>query len=364
MRNYFWKTVDTNLMKTNKLFLSLLLVMVCLNLKGQTTIDRRNYFTLGQSYPYVFLDNMQNDTALIVGNNVVWDFSNAILNSQQDTLYGIDPATTIFYNDPNVNYNLSNLCLFEPLGTSMQVDDSMYNYYIIDSNSVHFIGNWAYNGIWEAWYFHLTDTEQVFSFPFSLNDSFQDNFYGTYFDMSVLANSTIQGTRQVQADGFGTLILPGKVYSNCLRVKTIRTVSEMGPFGNLNYTRIYYTWFQLNTNGIILESEATNSIILHTKYYYDNPLITGINEAGKDNDIVIAPNPFASSISITLKKQNMHHVRFILHDVWGHNLISEAEQNLTAEFTKTIHFGDMPGGIYFLEIIMDGERIVKRIVKK
>ncbi len=350
-------------MKTSKLFLFTLFIMGCLSLKGQTTIDRRNYFNLGQSYPYVFLDNMENDTALIAGNNVVWDFSNAVLSSQQDTLYGIDPATTIFYNDPNVNYTISNLCLLEPLGMSMQVDDSMYNYYIVDSSSVHFIGRWAYNGIWESWYFHLTDTEQNFAFPFSLNDSFQDNFNGTYLDMSMGFTYTTQGTRQVQADGFGTLILPGKVYPNCLKIKSVRTGSETWMFGNINFTQIYFTWFQLNTNGIVLQTEGGSNFINNTKYYFNNPLITGINEISKVNDVVITPNPFTSSISIHVRNQSIKNVMFILHDIWGRNLITEAEQNLTIEFTKTIHCGNIPKGIYFLEVIMDGERIVKRIIK-
>jgi hypothetical protein len=338
--------------------------MGCLNVKGQTTIDRRNYFNLGQSYPYVFLDNMENDTALIAGNNVVWDFSNAVLSSQQDTLYGIDPATTIFYNDPNVNYNISNLCLFEPLGMSMPVDDSMYNYYFSDSSSVHFIGRWAYNGIWESWYFHLTDTEQIFAFPFSLNDSFQDSFYGTYLDMSIGSTYTTQGTSHVEADGFGTLILPGKTYTNCLRIKFVRTGSETWMFGNLNFTQIYYTWFQLNTNGIVLQTEGSSSVISNTKYYFNNPLITGIREATKENNVAITPNPFTSSISIHIRNQGIQNMKFILRDVLGHNLFTETEINLHPSFTKTVHLENLTKGIYFLEMIMDGQRTVRKIVKQ
>ncbi|HKR03403.1 MAG TPA: T9SS type A sorting domain-containing protein [Bacteroidia bacterium] len=331
---------------------------------GQNTISRNNYFISGNSYPYVFLDNIEKDSVVVSGNNAVWDFSNSVQSSQFDTLYAIDPATTVFYNDPNVNYNISNLCLFEPLGQPFSYDDNLYSYYTSDPASIHFIGNWANNGIWEVWYYHLTDTEKYFAFPFSLNDNFQDSFSGSAIDLSGTGFHSLYGTRNVQADGFGTLILPSMIYPNCLRLKSVRNVIDSSMFGYNYQTRIFYTWFQLNTNGYILEVEADSIWIGQSKYYYNNPLINGLNETKNDNSINIFPNPFTSAISISLQNKNVNHVTFIIRDLPGQSIFVKKENNLNNAYTKTIDVSFLSKGIYLLDINIDGERTVKKIVKE
>jgi len=322
--------------------------------RGQNTIYRNNYFNLGNSYPYVFLDSMKKDTVLLTGNNVTWNFSNALQTSQIDTLYAIDPSTTIFYPNPNVNYDISNLCLYEPLGKSYQYDDSLYNYYISDSSSIYFVGNWAYNGLWENWYYHLADTEKYFAFPFSFNDNFQDSFIGTYYDMSGSGSHTVQGTRNVAADGFGTLILLSTIYSNCLRIKSVRNGSDSSMTGIFYFTQITYSWFQLMTNGPILEVQGDSNYIIQAKYYYNNPIINSTPELINENSIIVFPNPFTLSTIVKVKTNSLFSsYLFSLFDVFGKKI----KQIRFSCSEITITKDNLPVGIYMYEIISDKKNL-------
>jgi hypothetical protein len=131
-------------MKKNLILLTTTLVLQSFLLLGQTTITRNNFFSIGNSYPFMFLDSVRQDTASITGNNVVWDFSNVVQAAVQDTLHIIPPDTTVFFNAQNTNYNISNLCYYEPVGYFSYYDE-MYSYFIDDTSNIHLVGSWAYN---------------------------------------------------------------------------------------------------------------------------------------------------------------------------------------------------------------------------
>ena len=328
----------------------IILFLSNLTIYGQATITRDNYFYLGKSYAYLFLDSISKDTALITGNNIVWDFSDSFQGNPLYNTHGIDPSTTIFYNDPNTNYNLSDLCLFEPTGMFSPFDDNMYSYFIIGISSINFIGNWADNGVWEVWYYHLSDPEQYYTFPFSFGNAAQDTFEGVSFDLSENGLHKYDGTRTLEADGYGLLLLPGISYPNCLRVKSIRNYNDSSMFGINNYTKIYYTWFQLNRNGPILEMEINTNPFVQAKYYYNNPLV-GTIELNNEVDFLLSPNPFNNTLSVSGNNLN---TEIIIYDIFSRKIIQSKFKN-SIDF-NTEHF---PNGIYIYEV-----RNMNGIIKK
>ncbi len=316
-------------------------------LLGQTTINRNHYFTLGNSYPFMFLDSLNVDTIRISGSNVVWNFSNAIQVSTQDTLHVIDPSTTIFFNAPNTNYNISNLCFYEPLGIFSYYDE-MYSYFVSDTSSIHYIGNWANNGIYESGYFHYSDTDKVYSFPFSFNQNFIDSFIGSSIDFSGGGYHAYHGNRFTEADAFGTLILPTATYSNCLRIRSIRHMNDSALFLNFNWTDTTYTWFQLNTNGYILKIE--NDFGSKTnKYYYSNPLISSLTENNFDNRLSIFPNPCASNISFQWNGNLRRNASITIRNVLGQTVWHDEIGDLST-LVNNIDVGTFLHGWYTLEI--------------
>ena len=90
---------------------------------------------------------------------------------------------------------------------------------------------------------------------------------------------------------------------------------------------------------------------------------TAINEnAEQENHISIYPNPFTSTI--TIQNQNFNQVKFTIHNIFGQSVFNEQENNLSSNYTKTIDLSFLSQGIYLIDIIIDGERTVKKIVKE
>jgi hypothetical protein len=280
-------------MRSRFCLLTIVVLVFSGKLFSQTILQRANYFIQGNFYPYKDLNNIEFDSVVYEGSGVTWDFSNATSNMNIDTLFTPDPAGTIFYNDPMVNYNLSNLCLYFPGGIMGGIDDSLYNYLISTPYSVNFLGNWAYNGFWETWWYHLTDAELYFTFPFSYTDSVADSLSGSAWDMSGFGQMNIQGRRTIVYDGYGTLILPGVTYTNCIRIKSHRTGAYSGTWGGIAINEIYYYWFIDSVNGPVLELRTYSSTVQDAIHYFDNPIV-GVQELNE--------NPF--SIKVFPKSSN------------------------------------------------------------
>ena len=76
------------------------------------------------------------------------------------------------------------------------------------------------------------------------------------------------------------------------------------------------------------------------------------------------PNPFISEISITIQKQNIKQATFTIKNILGQTIFNIQENNLSSTYIKTIDLSFLSKGIYFLDVIIDGEQTVKKIVKE
>ncbi|MEO8148273.1 MAG: YCF48-related protein [Bacteroidia bacterium] len=92
---------------------------------------------------------------------------------------------------------------------------------------------------------------------------------------------------------------------------------------------------------------------------------TDISEQSKNIfDVTIVPNPFNSKIDISVNKQNLKQVSLTIKNILGQNIFNKQENILNGNYTKTIDLNFLSKGIYLLDVIIDGERTVKKIVKE
>ncbi len=92
---------------------------------------------------------------------------------------------------------------------------------------------------------------------------------------------------------------------------------------------------------------------------------TGIEESDPKIALCnIYPNPFSSEVSITIQKQNLKQSSFIIKNTLLQTVFIKEENNLSTPYTKTIDLSFLTSGIYLLNVIIDGERTVKKIVKE
>ncbi|HYV91865.1 MAG TPA: T9SS type A sorting domain-containing protein [Chitinophagales bacterium] len=99
--------------------------------------------------------------------------------------------------------------------------------------------------------------------------------------------------------------------------------------------------------------------------FCDTSIATGFNSSFQlAYQLSAYPNPFTSEITIAFNDQNAGHISLVVHDVLGQEVFTMHENKTTANYTKTIDLQLLSRGIYFLEVNMDGERRMTKIVKE
>ena len=107
--------------------------------------------------------------------------------------------------------------------------------------------------------------------------------------------------------------------------------------------------------------EVTDTNGCHT---ISNPIVVSGIDNLNSTYLFVSPNPFISSISISLQKENLQQADFTITNIIGQPVYTKHESNLSSTYTKTLELGYLPAGVYFLEIIAGGERSVRQLVKQ
>lgn len=95
--------------------------------------------------------------------------------------------------------------------------------------------------------------------PFSYKDTVIESYTTSYTVNGMDFSGT--GTVNIEADGFGTLILPDKTYTNTLRIKITQKQTDTSKQHQLTneLTIITYAWFDKNHTSALLKMTETTS---------------------------------------------------------------------------------------------------------
>jgi len=109
-------------------------------------------------------------------------------------------------------------------------------------------------------------------------------------------------------------------------------------------------------------SQALTDTIIY--WLRQHVLTTGLdNSFSNDSFIQFYPNPFNSFVTITIEQQKFKNITLSIYNIFGQT-ISQQELNLGSSYTKTIDLNFLSRGVYFLDVNIEGKRIVKKIVKE
>lgn len=106
-------------------------------------------------------------------------------------------------------------------------------------------------------------------------------------------------------------------------------------------------------NGIILKITNANSTLSSVQTIH-----------GLQNAINIYPNPLSSEITLAFQKQNIQKAKFIIRNCLGQTVLIKEENNLNNINSVKLELGFLSKGIYFLDINIDGEQTMRKIVKE
>ncbi len=80
--------------------------------------------------------------------------------------------------------------------------------------------------------------------------------------------------------------------------------------------------------------------------------------------LIVYPNPFSQDFSINVNNNVNKTIRITLSGVTGQVIYNQIETNVSSYYTKILSLESMVPGIYFLEIVVDNQIEIRRIVKE
>lgn len=216
------------------------------------------------------------------------------------------------------------------------------NYFVISADSMVQVGEWSPNDAHEI----FMDPDKRFIFPFSYGNSFNDAYSKTNYSDSTTVSSVQSGTRNVQFNGFGTLILPQGTFDNVALISELRT-NSLGP----NST--YFTWYDLDDGKRLMYYSTNVSSV--AAYTIDMPT-TGIEDE-EENHLLLYPNPATNQVTIQIPS-NEEATALKLITMAGKEIY-----NINAMGSKiTIDLTSFTPGIYIVKLSTQNREYVKRLI--
>ncbi|MBP6730476.1 MAG: T9SS type A sorting domain-containing protein, partial [Chitinophagales bacterium] len=97
-----------------------------------------------------------------------------------------------------------------------------------------------------------------------------------------------------------------------------------------------------------------------------NVLYNGIVNTStiKALQVKLYPNPFSTAFTMEIGNRNFKQVEFVLTNAIGQEILRDANTCFTDRFAKTFNLSALATGVYFVSTIVDGEKVVHRVVKE
>ncbi|MES2566470.1 MAG: T9SS type A sorting domain-containing protein [Bacteroidota bacterium] len=180
-------------------------------------------------------------------------------------------------------------------------------------------------------------------YPMSLNTSTTSTTNGTVTISGFSQNFT--GSCMVKADATGTLVLPGKTFTDVIRVVTTQTLTASIAtvyLSNYDYYSISASkapLFSIQTSTInaIAQPTSTQTVV----YVQPNYSVVGVTESSKtDIQLTVFPNPTSSFINFSTA--SLEASKVMVYDLTGKMMATEMIENGKSKMNA----GNFAGGVY------------------
>lgn len=291
----------------------------------------------------------------MAGANQVWDFSNLESKSK---------LTSYMYNA----YTSANSVDIPEANTVLEEYETKF-YFKTSGEIIELYGTVTKNNT-------ITKYDKPFVkmvFPFNYGDSYSGDFSGT-IEGANNNKTNISGTYLLEADAFGTLILPGNVtYKNVFRIKTVNEQC----FNNKpnNCATISYKWYSYDVRYpllTIIQSKSSKGTKTFRTAYYSNAgnktdqVNKGFKLESENITAKIYPNPFMDEFKLDYTITNNSDIRIEIYDNSGKKIISIQKPNQESgnytEIIKSDKIGNQLG-MFHIRIIAGNEIISKTVIR-
>jgi hypothetical protein len=317
---------------------------------AQYKITSYNAFEAGYKHEFIYTTNASEGSA---GKNVTWDFSE--LQKTDKTL------TTNMYT-----YTMWDKTGIIPQANVAIEEAGNWFFFKITNNGMDMYGSSNACGAITKYDKPLAKLK----FPFSYGDKIVGDYSGVIIN-SDMKETPISGAYNIEADAYGTLLLPGNItINNALRVKQTRT------FANADQKEITFRWYASGVRYPIVvmikyESALQSSVSLTALYANvsnETPAPT-LPVASEDKKIKISnielmPNPFHEALTVRYFVQYTGNVTIDLIDSNGKLVKHCVTQTYeTGNYENTILMDPDKAGTYFIRFTAGNDVITKKVVQ-
>lgn len=355
-------------------FIIALLFIFSVTAKAQFTISRDHFHEPGETLTYIL-----RDTAGVSpgpsGINQTWDFSGLeVLDGAESVNIAVETASSSDYAsefpDANIAASPDSSTAFE------QINQSEYLMWGAVTEQ-------AQSGVTVTSVMQYSDPQTVITFPFNYEDHVTDELEGTT-TTSVQGTETVSyrtGTITTTYDAYGTIILPNGNQKEVARLKIEQynkdstSTSGVTTIQEGNVTTYYwlagnadYYTFGINIyeskSATLMDGDtlsATESTITKEVVDYSSDE-TGIQQSLRTvSDLQIYPKPAHANINVKYEVSGKEDVQFILHNLAGETIRKSRQNNVTGGSSHKIKCGNIPAGLYLLEIQVGNNAMIKKV---
>ena len=278
------------------------------------------------------------------GKNCVWDFSNAILLEDTKSVSNLS-------DEPS-----------SPGTIKAGRDDGCEFFFVTTENTNEY---WGYRA--GKYIYQLTEPIVKTKYPQKYNTQFSGKFVGAMTIEGSDYKRDVEGTYSTHADGTGTIILPGGVSMQALRIRTTEVHS--------GFERIKYLWYAQDVRlpiFVILEDYIIKpdgaKALKATEAF--------LNLAANDKKMAkpfeaeisfqVSPNPFRDNITVAYSLPEKAIVTVELLTSSGTKLVtllSNQEQSGTQTISREVSKYVKQQGVYLLKITVGDKTYTEKLVK-
>ena len=168
---------------------------------------------------------------------------------------------------------------------------------------------------------HYTTPFVKLKFPFTYNDAFSGHIAGTS-SYGGNIGSTIEGSYFVEADAYGTLILPGNtIYENTLRIRTVKEYINKYTSADQEVYIITYRWYnEAHRYPLLVLTKYTTksgqSEIVNYQAAYNTNALKSVQRFYSE-DIELYPNPTMKDLNVRINALSEGVYQFDIYDSSG-----------------------------------------------
>lgn len=326
------------------------LLIVCIMFSGmmfsQPVITNSVVQQIGNSSTFR-LYNAEIISAGPSGANVTWDFSG--INYTESRVFD--------YKDPSTMPGAST---FPTANLGLDQNGDPQFYFIASSQDLVQIGG-KISTLTED---YSSDTKMILSFPITYGNVINDTFEGTAQLATILASRS--GTSVIEADGYGTLILPYATFNDALRVRTV-SVYEDELLGNVVNSGVdtAYAWYVEGVKDYVFTHTRVTSNTFGDVSYgaYLDTMYVGINNlSNQDLKFGVSPNPASDELHISYHSRSGESLKIELFDLSGKLLKSEEMLAIKGDNRYVLIVSDLENGFYTLRVNSENKNGLQKVL--